>query len=305
MVMMNSACCILLIFVALVIPFDSGAQELSPRAYWPSPIGTHVLTLGYSYASGDVVPDRSLPITGVDSSINSLHIGYRYTLDLWGRTANITIEGPYTDGNTVGTHEEGLVREREYRGVGDLAATFSINILGAPAMTRPEFVRLLESPRPILGVSLKLVAPTGNYESDRLINVGANRWAVKAELGYIASLAPKWLLEASLGGWFFADNNDFLSMVKEQNPVISLQGHLIHRFRPGLWASLDVSVYRGGRSTIGGQRLDDLQRDSKIGATVVFPFASKHAVKLGYSIGSLNDSDESFRTFVMSYQRLY
>ena len=302
---MNHAYCKLLIFAALVFPFDSGAQELSPRAYWPAPIGTQVLTLGYSYVSGDIIPDRSLPITGVDSSINSLHFGYRYTLDLWGRTANITIEAPYTDGNTVGSHEEGLVRVREYHGVGDLAATFSVNILGAPAMTRPDFIRLLKSPRPILGVSLKLVAPTGKYESDRLINVGANRWAVKAELGYIATLSSKWLLELSLGGWFFADNNDFLGMLKEQKPVVSLQGHLIHNFKPGLWASLDVNYYRGGRSTIGGRSLDDLQRDSKIGATVVFPFASRHAVKFGYSIGSLNDSDEKFRTFLMSYQRLY
>jgi len=261
--------------------------------------------MGYSHASGDIIPDRSLPITGVDSSIDSLHFGYRHTSNLWGRTANITLEAPYIDGVTEGNREGELNLKREYRGVGDLAATFSVNILGAPAMTRPEFVEMRGNFRHILGISLKLVAPTGNYDSKRLINVGANRWAMKAELGYILSLSPKWLLEASLGSWFFADNNDFLGMSKEQKPVVTLQGHLIHNFRRGVWASLDLNYYTGGRSTIGGQRLEDLQRDSKVGATLVFPFASRHAVKFGYTFGSVNDSDESFNTFVMSYQRAY
>lgn len=305
MAVMSPTCCKCLILVALALPFDGRAQELSPRAYWPAPVGTQVLTVGYSHLSGDIVPDRSLPITNVKSSINVLHFGYRHTLNLWDRTANVTIEGSYTDGVTVGSRDGELDLSREYQAVGDLAATFSVNILGAPAMTRPEFIEMLGTPRPILGISLKLVAPTGKYDSNRVINVGANRWAMKAELGYIVSVRPKWLLEASLGSWFFADNNDFLGMTKEQKPVVTIQGHLIHSFRRGFWASLDPNYYTGGRSTIGGRRLDDLQRDSKVGVTAVLPFASRHVVKFGYSVGSLNDSDESFSTFLMSYQHVF
>jgi hypothetical protein len=305
MATMKCQVCKLLVFATILLSIDLGAQELSPRAYWPAPVGTRVLTVGYSHTSGDAIPDRSLPITGVDSSIDSLHFGYRHTLNLWNRTANITIEVPYTDGTTVGSRAGDLNFEREYSGVGDMTATLSVNILGAPAMNRQEFGELRDNPRPILGVSFKVVAPTGNYDSNRLINVGANRWAMKAEVGYIKSLRPKWLLELSFGGWFFADNDEFLGVNKKQNPVMTLQGHLIHRFKPGLWVSLDANYYRGGRSTIGGQQLEDLQRDSKIGATLVFPFASRHAVKFGYSLGSLSDSDESFETFLISYQRLY
>ncbi len=172
-------------------------------------------------------------------------------------------------------------------------------------MTKPEFRQKRGSFDHILGFSVKLVAPTGNYDSHRLINVGANRWAMKTELGYIAVLNPKWVLEAALGVWFFEDNKDFLGMTKEQKPIVTLQGHLIYRFRPGLWASLDMNYYEGGRSTIGGRRLDDLQRDSKIGTTLVFPFARRHAVKLGYSKGSINDSFEDFDVFLISYQQLF
>ena len=69
--------------------------------------------------------------------------------------------------------------------------------------------------------------------------------------------------------------------------------------------SLDANYYKGGRSTIDGSRLNDLQRDSKIGATVVYRFSKGKAVKLGYTNGSLNDSDEAFNIFQISYQHVF
>lgn len=294
-----------LIYSALLASFGAGAQELSPRAYWPAPVGTQILTVGYTHMSGDIIPDRSLPLTGVDSSIDSLFLGYRRTLSLWDRTANVTFEVPFVDGTTLGSRDKELDLERQYKGIGDFATTLSVNVLGAPAMNRQQFGAMRANPDPLLGLSLKLVAPTGDYDSDRLINVGANRWALKVEMGYVQPLSHKWLVELSVGGWFFQDNDSFLGTTKEQKPVALLQGHLIHRFKPGFWASLDLNYYEGGRSTIAGRRLDDLQRDSKIGATLVFPMVSGHAIKLGYSVGSLSDADESFQTYLISYQKVF
>jgi hypothetical protein len=293
------------VFTSILLPLCSVAQELSPRSYWPAPVGTRVATVGYSHNSGDIVPDRSLLITGVDSTFNSMHIGYRHTMNLWNRTANLTVEVPYTNGSTVGSRDGEPIQEQEYSGLGDLAATLSVNILGAPAMTRQEFREMRRNLPNILGASLKVVAPTGQYDSDQLINVGANRWAMKAEVGYITALHPKWLFEMSLGAWVFENNDDLQGETKEQNPVVVVQGHLIHRFRPGFWASFDVNYYEGGRSTIDGRQLNNVQRDSKIGATLVFPFALIHAIKLGYSNGSITDSNKEFNILQISYQRLF
>jgi hypothetical protein len=281
------------------------SQELTPRAYWPSPEGTRVATIGYSYVSGDIVPDPSLPIAGVDSKIGSLSVGYRETLNLWGRTANITLELPYSDGDTQGANDSGETLARDYKGMGDAAVSLSVNFMGAPTMNVQEFAALRESPKPILGGSLKVVAPTGRYDSKNLINVGANRWAIKAELGFIAPLAPKWQLELDLGVWMFDDNDDFLGFTKEQKPITAIQAHLVHRFARGFWGSLDASVFKGGRSTVDGNRLDDLQRDSKVGVTLVYPFARKNAVKVGYSVGSLNDSNKDFNIWIVSYSRVF
>lgn len=280
-------------------------QELTPRAYWPAPEGTQVATIGYSYVSGDIIPDPSLPITGVDSKISTLNLAYLRTLNLWGRTANIIFEVPFSDGETTGT---GLLDQRltrDYQGVGDISATLSVNFFGAPTMDPQDFAVFRANPRHMLGGTLKLVAPTGEYDSNRVINVGGNRWAMKAELGYIAPITPRWIFELGLGGWVFEDNDDFLGFNKEQKPIAAMQAHLVHRFGPGFWASLDANVYKGGRSKIDGRRLDDLQRDSKLGVTVVFPVARGHVFKVGYSSGSTIDSDENFDVFILAYSHIF
>ena len=107
--------------------------------------------------------------------------------------------------------------------------------------------------------------PIGEYEEDKLINAGTNRWAVKPAIGLIWPLYPTWLLEFELGTWFFGDNDEFLGTTRQQDPIVTSQFHLIKRIRPGFWASLDATYYAGGRTTVGGTERADLQRNSRIG----------------------------------------
>lgn len=288
--------------LALVLP--ATAQELTPRAYWPAPAGTQVLTVGVTHTRGDTIPDPSLPVTGLDSRISTGFVGYNRAFAMAGRTAMVFMQQAYSEGETRAEHEERGQLVRDYRGAGDFSAGLSVNLLGAPAMDGAGFARLRDDPHPILGASIKVVAPTGRYDPERLVNVGANRWAGKMELGYIQPLAPSWLLELDAGVWVFGDNDDLRGFTREQEPIYSAQVHLIKRFGPGFWGSLNFNGYRGGRSTIGERRLNDLQRDSKAGVTLVFPFAGRHAVKASYVHGSVNDSDEDFDVFQLTYQRL-
>jgi hypothetical protein len=171
-------------------------------------------------------------------------------------------------------------------------------------MTREDFLELRAKPRPILGASLKVLVPTGYYETGRLINVGTNRWAVRAQLGSILPIRPTWLLELTVGAWFFGDDDDFLPGKRQQDPVLAAQANLIKRFRPGLWASLDLTYFEGGRQTIGDNRLGDLQRNIKIGGTLVVPFRGRHAIKLGYANGTVTKFGTDFNQFLLSYQVL-
>ena len=280
------------------------AQELTPRAYWPAPKGTQVVILGYTLSTGDVVTDPSLPVVGVDSNINLGLLAYVRTLSLWGRTSNILIELPYSWGTTEGDLEGNATRI-DYSGLADVAVTLSVNLRGAPSLTPEDFQELRRNPRHIFGASVKIVAPTGEYEADKLINIGSNRWAIKGELGYMIPIEPRWLLEFDLGGWLIGDNDDFLGVTREQEPVVSSQFHLVRRFRPGFWGSLDLTYYVGGRSTIGGELVADLQRNARLGGTLVVPFRGRHGFKVGYSTGVVTESGGDFQTLLLSYQRLF
>ncbi len=214
------------------------------------------------------------------------------------------VELPYewstTKGVLVDTPAEGSVS-----GFRDFNATLSVNLLGAPTMTPQEFQAFQADPKPILGVSLEIVAPTGKYDSSRILNAGGNRWAVKAELGSIVRLSPKLLLEMDAGAWLLGDDDEFIAGPREQEPILAFQVHLVRRFKPGFWASLDANYFYGGRQTIDGRQLIDVQRNARIGGTVVVPFKGRHAVKIGYAMGLFAEFGTDFDQFLMSYQMLF
>jgi hypothetical protein len=293
----------LLVVMLVLAPAVVVAQELSPRAYWPAPVGTKVLVTGYSYSSGDVLLDPTIPIYGVDSRIGTVFLGYVQTLALAGRNANLLLEAPYSWGVTRGFLDDTQARA-EFAGLNDLSATLSVNLLGAPAMTREDFQQLRAEPRPILGMSFKLVPPTGYYQSDRFINVGSNRWAGRLQLGAILPLRPRWLLEMDAGVWLFGDDDDYPGGRREQDPIYAFEAHLVHRFRPGLWFSFDANWFTGGQQTIGGEEREDLQRNIRLGATVAVPFRGRHAVRFGFSTSARTRSGSDSEHLLVSYNLL-
>jgi len=276
------------------------AQELTPRAYWPAPKGTQVLVLGYQYSSGDVATDPTLPLENVDSRNNYAQVTYQRTFDLFGRTANFQLNAPYAWGKTEG-FVEGVYRNREISGLADARMLLAVNLLGAPSMDRQGFQALRANPRPIVGASLLLQVPTGDWDPDKVINAGSNRYAAKLELGAIWPLRPRWLLEAELGAWFFGDNDEFLGVTRQQDPILSAQAHLIRRIRPGFWLSLDANYYQGGETTVDGQHHQDGQRNSRAGATLVIPFHRTHAIRLNFSTALATRNGGEFNTWSLNY----
>ena len=150
--------------------------------------------------------------------------------------------------------------------------------------------------------ALFVVAPTGHYDKDALINVGQNRWATRAQLGTAIPFASSWILELGAGVWFYGNNDDFFAGKLEQDPIYSARANLIKRFRPGLWASLDLTYFEGGRQSLDGERLEDTQHNVKVGGTVVIPFGGRHAIKLGYADGTKTKYGSDFDQWLITYQ---
>jgi hypothetical protein len=286
--------------VLTLISSTLSAQELIPRAYWPAPVGTTAIVFGARHQWGDVVTDPSLPLVGVDSRINSGVLGFQRTLGLFGRTSNIQLALPYSSGTTKGL-VEGEPGRRDVSGFGDISATWSVNILGAPAMTLESFRSFLQDPKPIVAASIKVVAPTGQYDKDRLINIGTNRWATRLRVGYIQPLASRWLLELAIGTWLFEDNDEFLGTTREQKPITAFDVSLIHEIGDGFWASLDGTYYAGGRTRVDGTRNFDFQRNSRLGFSVAYPYRRRHIFKASYTNGLTTESGGDFDSIGLTY----
>jgi hypothetical protein len=292
----------LLLWPLLICATYAQAQELEPRAYSASPVGTNFVVLAAARSTGDVLPDPTLPVTNVRAQLNSLAPAYGRTFGLAGRAVNLQLIIPYVWGSVSG--DVGEQRQEIHRsGLGDIRMRVSMNLIGLPALTPAEFAR--REPRPTLGVSLSIVAPTGQYDDTKIINIGTNRWAVKPELGFSYPLR-KWSLEAYAGVWLYTDNTDYFGGNRRaQEPLASAQAHVSYTFRPRLWLAFDATFYDGGRTSLNGIPKADRQSNSRVGVTLAVPVATRHALKLSWSRGATTRIGSSFNTFGIGWQRIW
>ena len=255
---------------------ETDAQDLEPRAYAHTPMGLNFLIGGYVYSQGTVGTDPSVPLTDTEVKLNSAVVAYVRTLDLWGRSGKFDIILPYTwaDGSAKLSGEG---RTRKVSGFNDPRLRFSMLLYGAPALSLEDF-RDYE-PDVIIGTSLEITPPLGQYDSDKLLNIGTNRWSFKPELGVSKAWGPL-TFELATGVRFYTDNNDFLDgKTLQVKPIYSVQGHLIYSVAPGIWLGLDALYYTGGRAIIDGRKGQSLE-EARIGLTVALPINRYNSVKL-------------------------
>ena len=291
------------ILALTLVAHSAAAQELEPRAYSPAPVGTNFLVLGYTYQSGEVVFDPASPVFDVSANLNSTNLSYGRTFNLFGRLATFAIAVPGAWGSlsgSVGEERHTITRS----GLADVRGRFAVNLVGGPALAPREFAA--RPPATTLGFSLAVVAPTGEYDAGKLINLGSHRWAIKPELG-VSSPHGRWTLEAAAGVWLFADNESFYpgTVVRSQDPLFAAQGHLGYTFRPQLWVALDATYYTGGRTYADDVRSASRQDNSRLGATLSVPLKRGHTIKLLAARGVTARVGSRFDTYSIAYQYLW
>jgi len=280
-----------LVFVIGFASLLGNAQDLAPRAYLITPKHSNAITLSYAYFSGDLLFDGSVPIASATAKVNVSVFSYTHSLNVFGRSANFSASLPYGVGNFRGT-VVGAETHAYRSGALDSAFRLSVNLKGGPAMDVQDFRKWQQ--KTLVGVSFKVVAPTGQYDPTKLLNYGANRWAFKPELG-LSRRWGHWLLDTYGAVWFFTMNHDFFSRnqfssgtnTQKQSPIFAFEGHLSYDVKPRLWASLDGNFWVGGRSTLNGvENPSTLQRNSRIGGTVSAPVSKHQSIKFSYNRGA-------------------
>lgn len=287
------------LFLTAALANTAVGQEMEPRAYSPAPSGMQFVLLSYGHQSGDVLLDSSLPLEDVSVSLNAASFGYGRTFNFAGRQANVAVLVPYIWGTAQGTVFEDQIKVRRSGG-GDLRVRFSTLLKGGKALAPKEFAQ--RKPATIIGASVSIVVPTGQYDPARLVNPGSNRRAFKPEIG-ISKPNGRWTFEMMGGAWLFTTNKSFLgNSRREQKPMASVQGGVIYTLRPRMWVSGNATFYRGGSTVLNDTENEDRQRNARIGATFSFPLNQRQSFKVAWAKGVTTRIGGNLNTIVFVWQ---
>jgi hypothetical protein len=275
---------------------------LQPRAYIPTPVGLNYFGFSYSNNKGGLLFDPSLPVEDTQVVANITSISFAQTLGVAGRTAQLLAVVPYVAAHLDG-HVLGVQQSHSRSGLGDATFRYAMNIYGAPAMYLRTYAGYRQAT--IVGASITVTAPTGQYDSNRLINIGASRWAFKPELG-VSRAVGKWTLEGAALAWLFTSNNRYDGgSARTQDPLGTLQVHVVRFLPHRIWLATDWTFYTGGRSQIDGQDRPDYQANTRWGATFGIAVTRRHGIKVSYFKGARTRVGRDIESLGVSYNLIW
>ena len=303
----STSLCVVIGAIALALCRVVAAQDLAPRAYIISPIHSNAIVVSYSFFTGNLDLVGGLPITDATATANVPSLSIFHSMNFFGRTANFTAALPYAEANFSANVFS--TQTNAYRsGLSDSVWRFSVNLYGGPAMDGRHYLKWKQ--KTLVGASLRVSAPTGQYDSTKLINLGANRWGFKPEIG-LSRRWGHWVVDAYSGAWFYTTNPKFFSENKynsgilrqNQAPIAAFEGHLSYDVRERLWVSFDGNFWRGGATSLNGvENPATEQRNSRLGGTVSLPMTKHQALKFSYNNGAYIKYGGNFQNVSAGWQ---
>ncbi len=277
---------------SLCTPLEVSAQEFEPRTYSVAPVGLNFFAIGYGYATGAVFMDPSLPVDDVDGKVHIAFARYVRTFSLLGKPSKAKVFMPWSSGHWDGL-VEGDFRTRDATGIGDMRFVLETQFSGAEVKTPSEMAGY--SPKTVWGGRLQIAAPTGDYDDDRAINLGANRWTFIPEVGFGKTLG-KWSIEGALAAWIFTNNNDYYGgRTLDQGPLLVAKFYAVRSIRPGFWWAVSAGYGYGGQTAVNGERRATIQRNWRFSVMLAYPITPKQGFSIsllsGGNLGAGTDSD--------------
>ena len=287
---------------------EGGAQDLQPRRWSHLPVNMNFGGAGYAYTNADIGFDPVMLIEDAEMDLHAAAFQYIRTFELFGKSARLDMMQAYADVRWNGLLN-GSQTSTSRSGWSDTTLRFAVNLFGAPPLKGKEFAAYRAGVAPcetVVGAGLVVQLPTGHYRDERLLNLGSNRFTFRPQLGVVHSRG-KWSAELTTSMWIFTDNDEFWNGNKlENDPLYTLQGHVVYTFRPGLWIAGGLAYGRGLESTFNGSYKDDRKENLLFGASLGVPITRQVGFKIGYlgmrtqnSVGS--DSD----TFVAAFSFMW
>ena len=292
---------IVLCVVCFMIAYSGFGQEIQPRVYAPAPVNTNVVTIAYGYSFGALLFDKTIPITDVEADIHNLSLAYSKATQFLGTAGRFDVVLPFVRGFWQGEINE--ISENTSRlGLADPVVRYSLFITGAPVLSKEDFSNF--KPKTIVGLTMRIQIPLGQYDSNKLINLGANRWSFSPQIGLWHAFR-KFTFEAYAGLWLFTENSNFLGDTRSQNALGTLQAHVSYNFSNGMWLAASTRQSFGGAVTSSSGDQLDPETNNRIGLSLALPISSSYIIKLSGVTGLSTTVGNDYTTFGVACQRIF
>jgi hypothetical protein len=231
------------------------------RMFLNAPENTDMAMFTYQNTRSNTEADLDISNPGSEARINVGSFAYARIMNIGGRTGGPGFSIPYITAHSSDSDSGQTLADLE--GWGDPAFTFDINLFGADAMPREEFV--LTPSRTYCSLHMALGTPWGSYDSSQSFNPGGNRWTGKATLNYSITCdeGVSWF-DVYAAAKFFGDNDDFFGgRNRSQEPLFSLETHYSHNVNPRIWLGGGLAYSNGGQLALDGFETGSAQNSVK------------------------------------------
>lgn len=266
-----------LALLAILFPYEAMAD--GARDWLNAPVDMNFAYIYYTYSTAETAIDSPLPITGASVGSNIPILRYARSFELDGRAAGVQLVVPYAfvdanlDGTRFGT---------DVNGFGDIQAIFLANLFGAPALSREAFATW--KPEQFLTASVAISAPTGQYDGDRFVNIGTNRWGFKPQLSYGVPLGLGEWFTANASVQFFTDNGDYQrGKTLEQNPLFNVEAHYSKNLTKAFWVAADAFYTYGGETSVDGASQGNTQSTLRLGVSASYNLTPVNAITASWN----------------------
>lgn len=259
------------------------AQDLEPRRWTHLPTGTNILGVNYAFTAGDLTFDPVLRIDDAEVEMHTVGLTYTRYFDCTARTTRLDLVVPLQSGEWDGL-VDGTPSSVSREGLGDPVVRLSTVLVGAPALAGQEFVafRKEHSVQTTMGAALEVRLPFGEYQEDKLINLGQNRFTISPQLGVLHT-SGEWSFELTASLFVFTDNDEFWNGNElEQDLLYTAQTHVVRTFGQDWWMSAGVAYAWAGESTINDVAKGDDRSNLVYGCSVGCRIDASQSIRFGY-----------------------
>ena len=302
-----------LVTMAVLMSFSDKALAVDDgaRAYWKARDGTTIVSLQYlnlNMQASDAkqfAPNQYI-YPNADTEANVMVASWARHTTLFNRPSSLSVNliagsvdvdaSSSLDSRFVPPGITGSTAfSQSSSGYADPNVQLDVNLAGTPPL-RSTVDLLNYEPTWTIDAAVMLGVPIGEYDEDKLVNMGLNRWYGRLALPvkyHFGVFSPGYMssFEITPSVWIFTENDDFLGQDLENDPLWQLEAHLTQDFTPTFFGSLDLLYRSGFQSEIDGVEVGDDVYIGDFGFTLNFQSTDNLTIRTSYSSNVFGDND--------------